>query len=145
MITFRKLVEADFNACLSIFQENYPDVYSPNDLRIDISDVLNKAYASDFLVALRDDIIIGFGCQHIKKPNLFRISWVNITPKEQGKGIGRDLVLELEKIVRIQNKQFFQIILETDKPIFYNKLGYTTHSQDGNKCHMIKFFRKKLF
>lgn len=147
-ITFRKLTESDIDICLGIMKENYPDEKDKlwqDMLPKDLSDVLNKVYPSDCLLAIRDDIIIGFGCyiQLKRQPNginknVYKLTWINISPKEQGKGIGRQLVIELEKSIKECTVGEFNITIETDKPLFYEKLGYNTFFKIVDKYIMAK-------
>lgn len=149
-IIFRHLKESDIDTCINIMLENSTDEkkeFWSGILPRYLNDILNKVCPSACLVAINKDVIVGFGCyaQSSNMKNSFKLTWINITPIHQRKGIGNKLVMELEKIIRRENKNFFQITLETDKPIFYNRLGYTTHSKDGTNCHMVKSFKKKLF
>lgn len=130
-LTFQNLTDSDIPFCLDILKENYPEKYDywKDYLLKDISDTSNKVYPSEFLVVIRDEVIIGFGAylQIFNQNTVYKLTWINIPPKEQGKGIGRQLVTELEKRIKEYNEGKCTIILETDKPIFYNKLGYTTY------------------
>lgn len=144
-ITFRKLTDSDINTCLSIVHENYPqdDKLWDNVLRNDVSDAMNKKYPSEFILIMRDEIIIGFGCYMSIIPlNLYRLSWINILPSEQGNGFGKMLVGELERCVNQENKKDFTITLETDKPLFYKKLGYVTTAKYDISTIMKKNFVK---
>lgn len=143
-ITFRKLTDSDIDACLSILKENYPeekDKHWADVLLKDINNVLNKAYPSDFFIVMQDGIIVGFGCwMEDGHPNVYSLTWINILPNEQGKGIGKALVCELEKIIAKEKKQSFHITLKTNKPMFYNKLGYKTVAKEGEDDVMARKF-----
>ena len=142
-LTFRNLTDSDISFCLDILKENYPQEkydYWKDFLLKDISDTSNKVYPSEFLVVIRDEVIIGFGAylQLHNQNTTYKLTWINIPPKEQGKGIGRQLVTELEKRIKEYNKGKCTIILETDKPIFYNKLGYATYYKKEDGEMMVK-------
>lgn len=142
-LIFRNLTDSDIPFCLDILKENYPHEqydYWKDFLLRDISDMLNKTYPSDFLVVIKDEIIIGFGAylQLYNQNNVYKLTWINIPPREQGKGIGRQLVIELEQRIKTYNKGKFTIILETDKPIFYQKLGYGVYYKKKDSQMMCK-------
>lgn len=140
--TFRKLTESDIPACLLVMKENYPqdnERFWDAVLEKDLRDVLTKEYPALFLVAILNESIIGFGCYvHFENINLYKLSWVNISPREQGKGVGKSLVLELEKYIMESCKNKSRISLETDKPIFYEKLGYSYSDKNGGNDIMVK-------
>lgn len=123
-------------------KENYPeekDKHWEVVLRKDIENVLNKAYPSEYLVVMRDEIIIGFGCwMQNGYQSVFSLTWINISPKEQGKGIGKALVRELEKEIIKNNKIPLHITLQTIKPIFYYKLGYRTVAHKDGDAVMLR-------
>lgn len=148
---FREITSNDIDACVDIVKLIYPkdsEEKYHQALFKDISDVLNKAYPSKCLVALIEGKIVGFGC-YVKidpqttTPNIFyKLTWININPKEQGRGIGKKLVNELEGCIRQECKEDFSIILETDKPDFYRKSGYDIYTKNGDNDCMQKVFPK---
>lgn len=127
-------------------KENYPqdnERFWDAVLEKDIKDVLNKEYPSMFLVATLNESIVGFGCYlDFQSLNRYKISWMNISPNMQGKGIGRLLVKELEKCIMENSTQNFSIILETDKPVFYKKLGYKKYGKNKDNDLMKKVLNK---
>lgn len=147
-LSFREATEHDLESCISILQENYPD---PKDRHwdevflIDFKDVLNKKYVSKFIIVQQNNLIVGFGCYIILRADMYKLSWINIIPSYKNKGIGTLLVKELEQDViknisssaKLHN---INIVLETDKPSFYNKLGYTTFNEQNSKDFMVKSF-----
>ena len=150
-ITFREPTIDDIAPCVNIIKEIYQEKKWEEILPKDISDVLNKVYPSKFLVVSINDTIVGFGC-YIKlppefpSPNItYKLTWINIIPKEQGKGIGKKIVYELQKHIKSECKENFFVILETDKPSFYKKIGYETYSKNGDNDFMQKFFPKIIF
>lgn len=137
-ILFRKLTEDDIPSCLLILHENYPDERWERIFEKDISDVMNKMYPSEFLVVIHNEIIIGLGCYLQQTSCAYCLTWVNIIPSHKGKGIGRKLVRELERRIKQDNSQWYYITLETDKPIFYQKIGYRAVYKNGDKDVMAK-------
>lgn len=148
-ITFRKLTPSDIDACLGIMKENYPAEYEKHwedVLPKDLSDILNQVCPSGCLLALLDEAIIGFGCYSKYKEktnaqeNIWGLTWVNISPLQQGKGIGIKLIKELERTIKQYDTEKFHIVLETTKPAFYRKLGYKTYRMSGVNDVMAKHF-----
>lgn len=140
-ISFREASNNDVEACIRIMQENYPELterHWAQVLKDDFKDVLNKKYISKFLLAIHDNTIVGFGCYMILRTDMYKLSWINIMPSYKKQGIGTELVKKLEADVRQSVSRSIKlkninIVLETDKPIFYNKLGYTTFNErEGN-------------
>lgn len=142
-LSFRKLLSSDIASCLDIVKQNYPsekDKFWQNILPNDLSDILNKKYPSECLILTKDEITIGFGCyvEDKKQKNIYTLTWINILPAEQRKGIGKQLVSELEKDIKKNNRQQVHIVLETDKPDFYKKLNYITFHKNNKNDIMIK-------
>ena len=134
LMDFRKLDPSDLDPCLAILKKNYPtdfEYWKPFLLR-DVS----KEY---FLVALIDNTLVGFGAYIPleNQPNIFRLTWINVPPKEQGKGIGKALVLELENIIKLNNGPC-RVVLESDKPRFYEKIAYASYHKAENSEFMLK-------
>lgn len=147
-LSFKEFVKSDIYSCLEIVKEIYTkesEKELSDILRNDLSDVLNKAYPSKCLVVRSGNSIVGFGCyvkvdEKISTPNIFyRLTWINIHPKEQGNGIGRKLIRELEKLIEADCKKDLSIILQTDKPGFYTKSGYEVYGKNGENDLMQKF------
>lgn len=139
-LTFRELAHEDIPSCIEILKLNYPSEHFWVDTLIkDIQDVFNKLYPSEFIVVLLEEKIVGFGCQLENGfKNVYCITWINISPSYQGKGIGKLLVTELERRIRAHGSDMGYIALETDKPIFYEKLGYKTIRKKEEKDIMAK-------
>lgn len=144
MLSYRNLNVHDIPICICIMKENYPDDYHHwyKILNDDIQDVLNKKYRSNFLLVLKENNIVGFGCQLEIKSDIYKLSWINIAPAYKKQGIGTELVKQLEEDVlkNISKIKFKKIsfVLETDKPSFYNKIGYTTFQKENIKDYMVK-------
>lgn len=143
-LTFQKLTASDIDACLSILKENYPEEKDrcwQIVLRKDIENVLNKAYPSEYLLAILNESIVGFGCwMENGHPTVYCLTWINVTPKEQGKGIGKALVQELETAILKANRNTSYITLLTTKPVFYERLGYKKISKQGENDLLVKKF-----
>lgn len=145
-LSFRDASDNDIDIFISIMQENYPD---PKDrhwdkiLYNDFKDVLSKKYVSKFIIVLLDNIILGFGCYMILRADMYKLSWINIMPAYKKQGIGTELVKKLEadilkvipRGIKLKN---VNIVLETDKPVFYNKIGYTAFKVQETNCFMSK-------
>lgn len=133
-LTFRPLTPSDLDSCLAILKENYPtdfEYWKPFLLR-DVS-------VEYFLVVLRGNVLVGFGAYIPleNQPSIYRLVWINVPPKEQGGGIGKALVLELENIIKL-NHGACRVILETDKPRFYEKIGYASYHNNEKSALMVK-------
>ena len=143
--TFRKLTASDIDTCLSIMMENYPreeDKHWQALIQTDLAEVVAQKYPSECLLVLCEGIAVGFGCsiKNSESPAIYALTWINILPSYQGRGIGKALIRELEKNIISQNKGRLTIMLQTDKPAFYTKLGYKTASMGNGKDVMSRKF-----
>lgn len=146
-VTFHTLVRSDIPICLNIMKENYSNDTSWEELLPkELSEITQNQ--GNCLVAILDKVIIGFGC-YIKFPeqstsshNIYALSWLNILPQYKGKGIGKLLVLELEKYIGTRSKIPFYVSLQTVIPAFYEKLGYQTFRSEDGIDFMRKYFSK---
>lgn len=152
-VTFRELIKDDIDFCQEIIREIYVKSSErewPDILRRELSEVLGKAYPSKCIVALMGNAIIGLGCYvKVQDPStsniIYKLTWINISPKHQRTGVGIKLIGQLEEHIRRECKEDFYVTLETDKPDFYNKLGYTAYNKNGSNDVMEKFFPKIVY
>lgn len=150
-LLFRELVHDDMDSCVGIIKEIYPNQIEENvsGLVKDFSDILNKSYPSKCMVAIANNSIVAFGCyvrMDDKKyaPNIFyKLTWINVCPRYQGRGIGSKLVFELERLINEECKDNLSVLLETDKPGFYRKMGYESYDRNGGNDVMQKMFHGK--
>ena len=150
-LTFRELEIGDIDSCSHVVQQIYASENEKGHsaiLRLDLMEVINKVYPSKCLVSLVDDAVVGLGCyikveENSNNPNvIYKLTWVNILPAYQGKGVGKRLVDELEWNIRKECKEDFSVVLDTDKPKFYEKLGYITYDKNEKGDVMYKSFPK---
>lgn len=147
----RKLDYSDINKCLEIMKQCFPlgkeEKFWTGVFIKDLTDILNgdKLYNQNCLVVTRNETeIIGFGCymQSNMAHNIYELTWISISPENQNKGIGKYLVVELEKDIckgETKSGDGFEIMFETHKPYFYEKLGYKSiYKTGGDNIIMIK-------
>lgn len=150
-ITFRKIKSSDEPSCTFIMKRNY---FGKESKKWEPLLIQHFLYMLDDLVpivglvAIYNNNIIGFGSYETftkectSSLNVYAISWMNIPPNHQRKGIGRLLVFELENHLNKASQISFNVKLQTDKPIFYEKLGYKTFKIDDGDSLMHKSFIK---
>lgn len=140
-VIFRNITNSDIDGCLDILKEKYSGEqydFFRGVLLKDISSFLDKSSPVTFLVVEKNESIIGFGTfTPTNQNNVYQLIWINISKPEQGKGLGKQLIVELENKIKESNNDKFTIVLETDKPVFYEKLGYKTfNKKEGNDLMM---------
>lgn len=129
----RPLKESEVKAVSEIVGLNFSKQYeilSRREIR-----AMFKNYESrpNYLVAEDRGEILGF-CGYIQSwfdYHIYEIFWVNVSPKHQNKGIGTTLVKRAIQIIKNNrgNDKAFLILLSTNTPRFYEKIGFKTISK----------------
>jgi len=136
-------------------------LHSPNDLiRVYnlIKEEWGENYANEFfkefktcdninktiLIALIDNSIVG-SATIVKSEidfDLWGITWVIVDKAHRGKGIGKKLINDCEHLIRqlafCRSQKSIYVELTTNKPTFYEKLGYKQITEIGKGQMMIK-------
>jgi N-acetylglutamate synthase-like GNAT family acetyltransferase len=90
-------------------------------------------YAPKYIVAEENKKIVGFAGYIMSwmDYHVYNIFWVNVAPEHQGKGIGTKLIKRA--ILEIQKNKSYKtanmIIITTNKPQFYEKIGFKILSE----------------
>lgn len=138
-ILIRKYCSDDFNSVRDILVKSFPEV---NDL-IKNSLVFNESLKLDDskyiqLVAILDSIIVGYAIVSrsvdpiVNKCNYW-IDYVCVDSKYRGNGIGKLLMLEIEKIAREEKVMFLQLTssrFRTGARKLYSDMGYAVRESD---------------
>jgi len=140
MIKIQKATQDDFKTIQEIAQKTWPVAYaailSEEQLKymLDLfysEEALRKNVLQDnhqFLLAVENDICLGFaGIEHnYKENNRTRIHKIYILPEAQGKGIGRLLIQEIERLANENRSSHLSLnVNRFNKALFfYQKLGF---------------------
>ncbi len=131
------LEKRDIKSATTIVGQNYSKEYEALSI-LEIKDMFGKSSNTPvYYVAEDKEVIIGFAgyIQSLMDYNVYQIFWVNVTPDQQGKGIGKQLVARIIKEIK-KNKNANIIQLTTSSPSFYKKhFGFKSFAKFHNKSH----------
>ena len=130
MIKIRPLKETDIAQAAAIVGKNYSKKWektSASEIKsMFSSSVINPQY----YVAEENKEIVGFAgyIQSWMDYNIYQIFWVNVSPKNQGKGIGRMLVQHvIDVIKKKKSASLIQLTASIKNAPFYKKqFGFKT-------------------
>lgn len=76
-----------------------------------------------YLIAEEEGIVIGFGGfrEAEMDPDTAEMFWVTVDKQHRGHGVGTELV---KKLIEEIKKKYILVLLSTDKPEFYERLGF---------------------
>jgi ribosomal protein S18 acetylase RimI-like enzyme len=85
--------------------------------------------------------LVGVGRLHLRSPTEAQIRYMATEPTARGKGYGRLLLRELERIARL--KEAHRIVLSARKPVigFYEKMGYTVTGEGHTLFGVVEHVR----
>lgn len=98
-----------------------------------------------FLIAEEGGKCIGFGSISRERPE---IEALFVSPEYFGKGVGSEMLSQLEKVVNFQSNGQFQVDSTRNAVPFYEKHGYHQHSEcahtepDGTEVECIRMVKK---
>jgi len=104
----------------------------------------NKIYPPKYVIVEDKGKVIGFAgyMPAWMDYGIYEIFWINITPKEQGKGIGKKLVKAVLGIIK--KKGVNTILLTTRYPKFYsNHFSFKTISRFGRNRNQLMMLDAK--
>ena len=88
----------------------------------------NPVIPPTYLVAEEKDKILGFAgyVQSWMDYHIYEVFWVDVEPARQGQGIGLKLMKRVMSEIRKKKRtnKAYAVLLTTDKPGFYEKLGF---------------------
>lgn len=157
VLEFKDLRYSDVSPCLEIMRENYSIIKKGKEIA---NGFWSDLFVKDFTSTIEQDnrfyrtkgragwldnglVCFGFYQESFIATSIYELSWINVLKKLQGNHIGKYLILDLEKQIALDetnSETDFSILFQTDKPIFYEKLGYKTIYKIGEDDLMIKSF-----
>ncbi|MGB0386486.1 MAG: GNAT family N-acetyltransferase [Ardenticatenaceae bacterium] len=92
------------------------------------------------LVATEEAEVLGFVTYHLFRPQVAELSWFGVLPTQQGRGIGRQLLVALETTLAwrgVRTLELSTVPADHDKVFaatnsFYKRHGFTIHKWDNN-------------
>jgi len=104
-ISFRTYSQNDKEECLSLFDENCPEYFSPNE-REDYEDFL-AATPKGYEVLVYDDEIVGVFGLFRESDIEAKLDWILLSQNRQGDGLGS---LIMNRVISQATESSFQII-----------------------------------
>ena len=103
----------------------YERMYTPEAILQQMQD------GHTFLMCLEENAILGFISYIIREDHTLYIPKLYVKPQTQGKGIGRLLLEEAEKIARKNYLQAIELNVNRKNPAmyFYKKMGFELHEK----------------
>ncbi len=120
-VTFKHYEACDRDACLSLFNENCPEFFAPNE-KADYEEFLDQDYPGYYMV-YADDVLAGvFGIMDLGHET-FCISWIMLTRNVQGKGVGSAMMKKALEDARAQKAKIITISTSHLAFKFFEKFG----------------------
>lgn len=80
-----------------------------------------------YIIAEDDDQLVGFAAMNMLAiQHFYSLSWVAVAESHRGQGLGKRIVLEAVRFSKVRNND---VVLSTDVPDFYTKLGFTISNE----------------
>jgi GNAT superfamily N-acetyltransferase len=128
--TFRSYCEADYEACVDIFDANCPKYFAPNE-RQDFEDFL-KDKSVGYEVCEVDGRILGayglFADGEVTKV----LNWILLDPDAQGLGIGSKIIERVNALGRASHTRTINIAASHMSAPFFARFGAKTLATTRN-------------
>jgi len=125
-----------------VAEATWKQTYAPIISQEQITFMYERMYSSEailqqmqdghtFLIATEYNSILGFISYYIREDNILCIPKLYIKPESQGKGIGKLLLVETEKIASKNHIPFIELNVNRKNPAmyFYKKMGFELHEK----------------
>jgi GNAT superfamily N-acetyltransferase len=100
----------------------------------DVSSLQRQMLESNhqFLILYIRDIPSGFASFSVKHKDVYKLHKIYLLPSLQGKGLGRPLISEVEKLVRAQGGTILELNVNRQNPAkqFYEKAGFVVCKEE---------------
>jgi len=80
-----------------------------------------------YIIVEDGDQLVGFAAMNMLAiQHFYSLSWVAVAESHRGQGLGKRIVLEAVRFSKVRNND---VVLSTDIPDFYTKLGFTISNE----------------
>lgn len=126
--------------CLSLFDINCPEFFSPNE-RADYIDFLAKVGVKYLVVKTDKKIIAAFGVLETEVPKHYRLNWIMVDKKCHGIGIGKAIMQEAARLAQLYGASKINIAASHISAPFFarygaKKVSYIEHGW-GENMHRV--------
>ena len=101
------------------------DIYSLNALKLQMEEGIT------FLMAERGGKLVGFAAYSLTEPDnlVYKLQKLYVLPSEQGKGTGKQLIMEVSRIAKSLNGKILELNVNRKNTAFqfYQKLGFEVY------------------
>ncbi|MFN8282209.1 MAG: GNAT family N-acetyltransferase [Chitinophagales bacterium] len=132
----------DISKILEVAEVTWKQTYAPIISQEQIDFMYERMYSKEailqqmqdgvtFLMCLEDEKILGFVAYLKREDNIIYIPKLYVKPETHGKGIGKLLLQEVEKIALKNKADFLELNVNRKNPAmyFYKKLGFEMHEK----------------
>lgn len=125
-IFFRPYRDADYEACIDIFDANCPEFFAPNERQE--YEVFLENVPEGYEVCEVDGQLLGAFGLFDDGQNVKMINWILLDPRTQGKGIGSMIMERMIHLGRTAEARLVRIATSPKAAPFFTKFGATTAS-----------------
>jgi GNAT superfamily N-acetyltransferase len=129
-VIFKGYEARDKNACLSLFDENCPEYFAPNE-RTDFENFLDSD-PDEYQLCITDNKIVGVFGVMPDVDNSCSIVWIMISAAAQGKGVGTQMMQYALDRAKLPNVNKIYIATSHVAFKFFEKFGATIISKTKN-------------
>jgi len=140
MLAIKNATEKDVSIIHELAESIWWDTYSPILTKEQIRFMLDTIYDEEILrqqitngeqsyvLLIEDDNPTGFASYSPRKenPDIYKLHKLYCLPQRQGKGLGKALLIEVEKEVKATGKKILELNVNKYNPAktFYEKMGF---------------------
>ncbi len=95
------------------------------------------------IMAIKDSKVLGVGRGHFNNNDEAQIRYMAVDENQQGKGVGKSILRELEKRLKEKNAKYIVLNSRESALDFYKKQGYKVVGEAPTMFGVIKHFKMK--
>ena len=121
---------SDYTALMALFDANVPDAFAPNE-RSDFKAFLEGRPRDYHVVLLKGQVVGAFGVMDTKGYRA-RLTWIMLSPRYQGLGIGREMMKRACNDAKNAGCGILDIAASHVSAPFFDAFGAIEHSRISN-------------
>lgn len=161
-MTIRKASPEDASLIRDLAYAIWPSAYGNILTQPQLDYMLDRMYNEDvlceqmqkqieFIIVEDESQPVGFASFGLEKPAMYKLHKIYVLPSQQGKGTGRFMLDEIEKIIvrRGASSLLLNVNRQNKAKFFYQKLGFSVIKEEdidiGNGYFMNDYVMEKKF
>ena len=129
-IKFRPYCDADYQACIGIFDANCPEFFAPNE-RQEYEEFL-EGVPGVYEVCEVDGKVLGAFGLFVDIENVKMLNWILLDPQTHGIGVGSEIMERVIQQSRTSQSRMVKIAASHKSAPFFARFGATTTSSTKN-------------